>query len=68
MQESRAVFSKSDAQPVFDFVLAKKLVELLETERDGEQNAKGRGLGSLEGSWGVRADQVCRWYLVRDWA
>lgn len=34
---------KSGAQRVLDLVLAKKPVEILETERDGEQKANGKG-------------------------
>lgn len=43
MQKSRAVFSKSDAEPVFDLMLPKKPVEILEAGREGEQKAKGSG-------------------------
>lgn len=47
---------KSGAQPVFDLVLAKKPGEILETEKGGEQKAKGRGVG-----WdGREPGSVCR--------
>lgn len=47
---------KSDAQPVFDLVLAKKPVEILETEKGGEQKAKEKGVG-----WDGRdPGNVCR--------
>lgn len=64
VQKSRAAFSKSDTQSVFDLVLAKNSVEILETEREVEQNAKGRGREGWK-ELGSARRQVRRWYMVR---